>query len=237
MGLLSSLDTIKELGKLRNGEKATLSVADIVNTITNMPDAKKNLTKEEFAEVYELYNKLTKIDIKIKIVSEQYLNLTKRIIMAFDKIAPYDKYCGSNKEDYAIMLQDFRSQKLDNRILKELVHLYSIYRVDYEPYVEYLTEKPIRCISIPVIYAKAFAGILVVDMVLGKEAALNKFNAFVNYLIDILSNGLDENPINTRCCISIFCGALVPNGILSKDECRELSEFYSELFSLVEWSS
>jgi len=51
--MLELLFAIKDIQKIKDGGKAKLSNRQIVNTITNLMDAKKNVEEEDYKKIYE----------------------------------------------------------------------------------------------------------------------------------------------------------------------------------------
>lgn len=55
---------MKEVNKIKKGDKGNLSISQITNLIINLPDAKEKLSSEEFNQVYNLFNELQKCNTK-----------------------------------------------------------------------------------------------------------------------------------------------------------------------------
>jgi hypothetical protein len=80
--------------KLQKGNSIMLSKADIAKVVINLPDAKRNLTKEAFEKVFALYAQYQKDKTK---ESYNLINFSKAkadMITEFNKIAPWKIYNG-----------------------------------------------------------------------------------------------------------------------------------------------
>ena len=81
MGIISDAKAIKNVQKIKRGGLAKLSISQITNLIINLMDAKKNLSKNEYVEVEELFHKLRKNNKKIEMDIEKYVSTVVDIIM------------------------------------------------------------------------------------------------------------------------------------------------------------
>lgn len=118
MGLFSDIKAAKDVQKLKQGGNANLSISQVVNLITNMPDAQKNLSKGEFEQVYSLYKQMRKCSTKIPVDLEGYFDMALKIIQRFDSIAPYEKYSGGNEIEFSFLMEKIRSK--DYKKIREL---------------------------------------------------------------------------------------------------------------------
>ena len=109
MGLISGVLAIREVKKIRMGKKGKLSISQITGLITNMLDAKNNLDREDFNNVYALFSKFSKIRTKMLMDRNDYLEACMSIIKEFDKVAPYDKYSGSDDFELSFLLNEVRN--------------------------------------------------------------------------------------------------------------------------------
>ena len=50
MGIFSDFGSINAVAKIKAGGTADISISQITNLIINLPDAKKNLKKEQFEQ-------------------------------------------------------------------------------------------------------------------------------------------------------------------------------------------
>lgn len=58
---------MKEVNKIKKGDKGNLSISRITNLIINLLDAKEKLSSEEFNQVYNLFNELQKCNTKMEL--------------------------------------------------------------------------------------------------------------------------------------------------------------------------
>ena len=112
MGLFGNMLVAMELRKLNGGRTAMLSTAQITRMITNMPDAQKNLSQEEFEQVYILFQKLSSDTVKKKMDLDGYYDEACRIIRLFDALAPYEKYTDGDPIKIMIMLLQLEKEDL-----------------------------------------------------------------------------------------------------------------------------
>ena len=96
------------------GGTAELSIAQITYLIINLQDAQQNLTGQQFAEVYSIFQEMQRYTAKIKMDFNGYLDTAVKIIRRFDEVAPYEKYSGNDEDECALMMEDIRSNKSDN---------------------------------------------------------------------------------------------------------------------------
>ena len=108
MGILKARETAREIDKLKYGFCGTVSVADIVKSITSMPDAKRFLNKDKFELVYKQYMDYMSDTNKQFLTSETFLNKIIEIIRVFDRIAPFEDYCGGSVSEYSRFLEILR---------------------------------------------------------------------------------------------------------------------------------
>lgn len=110
MGLFSDIKAVKDVQKLKQGGQANLSISQVVNLITNMPDAQKNLSNKEFEQVYSLYKQMRKCSTKIPVNLDGYFDMALEIIQRFDSIAPYEKYSGGNEIEFSFLMDKIRGK-------------------------------------------------------------------------------------------------------------------------------
>lgn len=106
MGILSDFKAVRDLQRIKLGGTAKLSTSQITCLIVNMPDAQKNLPREQFEQVYSLYRKLRTCNTKMKVDYAGYLELAVEIILMFDELAPYEKYSGGNEFETFLMMKE-----------------------------------------------------------------------------------------------------------------------------------
>lgn len=108
MGIISAIQAIFAIQKIRNGGVASLSIAQVANNIISLSDAQKNLPKEKDDQVRTLFYEMQKCTTKMPMDMETYMDVALRIIKNFDKIAPYEKYSGGNEIEYSFFMDDVR---------------------------------------------------------------------------------------------------------------------------------
>lgn len=114
MGYLSGLKAVLAVEKMKKGGTAKLSIGQITNLIVNMPDAQKNLSKEQFQNVYSMYLAFTKCNTKMLIDLGEYYETACQIISVFNKLAPYELYSGGNKIETKFLLQEVEKVEAEN---------------------------------------------------------------------------------------------------------------------------
>lgn len=110
MGLISGISAVSGVQKMKQGGTAKLSMAQITDMIINLPDATKNLSKEDFEKVYALYKEFKKCRTKMVLDMNAYLECATQIIKRFDRIAPYEKYSGGIELETQLMMEDIRAE-------------------------------------------------------------------------------------------------------------------------------
>ena len=61
MGLFADIKAIGAVQKIKNGGVCKLTIAQITGLLINLPDAEKNLSKQEFDQVYALFKEMRKM--------------------------------------------------------------------------------------------------------------------------------------------------------------------------------
>lgn len=92
--IMRSTSALSALDKLRKGETAKLSLAQIANANISLTDAKKNLTAEKFEQLYALYNIYQNQKEMILCTPEEYAIIAAKVVVSFDKIDSFLKYSG-----------------------------------------------------------------------------------------------------------------------------------------------
>lgn len=122
MGILSGIQAISGVQKIKNGGMAKLSISQVTSLIINLPDAQKNLSKEEYNRVYSLFSQMEKCTTKMLMNMDLYLDTVVKIIKKFDKIAPYEKYSGGNEIEFSFLMADIRGENYEEiRRLQNLI--------------------------------------------------------------------------------------------------------------------
>lgn len=109
MGLFSDVKAIKDVQKIKNGTEAELSLNQVVNLLVNLPDAKKNLSADQFKKVCKIYDELRKQTTKHLLDLDGYYDMATNIILLFDKVAPYEKYSGGNAMEFKLLMDKLRN--------------------------------------------------------------------------------------------------------------------------------
>lgn len=99
MGIFSGMRALNRLKKIKSGGKEPLSIADITNLIINLPDASKNLSKEQYNAVYALFQALGRCRSEMILDMDGYSKEAIKIIGIFNRIAPYEMYSGMDKTE------------------------------------------------------------------------------------------------------------------------------------------
>ena len=109
MGLINDFIAIGQAQKIKNGQVANLSISQITGLITNMSDARRNLSEKDFKQVYNLYKQFKKCNNKMKMDLNGYYETATYIIKKFDAIAPYEKYSGGNELEFSFLMEEIRN--------------------------------------------------------------------------------------------------------------------------------
>lgn len=258
MGIFSGLRAINKLKKIQAGGKESFSIADITNLIINLSDASRNLSKEEYEAVYALFCALGKCRSNMLLDIKGYYEEAVTIIGIFNQIAPYEKYSGMDKTEALFFMSGIRpileeiqpkSEELLNHIkkinpkieqyfllrkksvedlLKQIVDVYNT--KEAAEYINYLFD---NSQFLKKEHIKAFYGILIVNHLQGKEKALELLDKlFIEWIEsetkESLGMPVEEKP---QYNIGFFCGVLVPNGVLTNEECDHLRDHYVRLMA------
>ena len=232
MGIFGDVKALGAVQKIKKGGCATLSISQITTLLVNMPDAQKKLPKDKFEEIYALYKEYRKCNTKLLYDMNEYTKMALKIVKSFDKIAPYELYCGGNEFEYAIFMEEIR----ETEITRENIHEALIRIVENDPtysdggYIKYMYEsahKGRTLCKLTYEDTKEFAGVLSIANKNGPEDALQKFDYLVTDWIEKMNGSsdyfkyLDEVPF--------YCGALCANEIISEEKLRELTSYYRKM--------
>lgn len=122
MGIISGIQAIFGVQKIKNGGMAKLSISQVTSLIINLPDAQKNLSKGEYNKVSSLFRQMEKCTTKIPMNMDSYLDTAVKIIKKFDEIAPYEKYSGGNEIEFSFIMADIRGKNYEEiRRLQNLI--------------------------------------------------------------------------------------------------------------------
>lgn len=214
MGILNDIKGIKEIQKIKNGKIGNLSISQITALITNMKDAKNNLTAEEFNQVYKLFLELRKCNTKLKMNIDSYCKTAIDIIKKFDEIAPYQKYSGGNELEFSFFMDDIHQESYDE-LSKEDINC-----------IKYIVSNSKGMIE--EIDAKDFIEVLHTYTMFGKDEAIKNFENIAEIIIN------RSDPIKCISKISFLTGILNSNGIINVDEMNYLCEKYqNEILEII----
>lgn len=123
MGIFSDIKAAADVQRIKAGGIAKLSIAQIVNLIINLPDANKKLSSEEFNQISGLFKEMRKCTTKMPMTMDLYCDTAVKIILEFDKIAPYEKFSGGNEIEFSFMMADILGKNhRDIRRLKREIY-------------------------------------------------------------------------------------------------------------------
>lgn len=260
MGLFSGLKAMKKVEKIKAGGKELLSIADITNLIINLPDAKRNLSSNQFSAVHSLFQYLQKCRTNMELDLTGYYEEAAIIIGIFNQIAPYEKYSGMEQTEALFFMNGIkplldelkpRSEALLNSIkvsCPELNKYFSLKTQDIEllltemvnsrkakeddDYINYLMQ---NCHFLKREHATAFYGVLIANALYGKNKALDLMDQlFLKWINsethESINRLMEERIYDPQSKIAFFCGVLFPNGVVTKEESDRLSKTYTDLW-------
>lgn len=220
MGLFSDIKAIKEVQRIKNGGTAKLSISQITGLITNMSDAQKHLSPQQFEKVYSLFKEFRKCNSKIDMDIDTYYKIAVSIIKKFDMFAPYEKYSGGNELEFSFLMDEIRNSETHSK--KDFLDL-DMY-CDSKDAEEDIKNIIINGAPLAITREEAMAvlAVCLCNQVYGKEAALNAFDMLAKQII----NKYSESEIEALGKISFLAGVLCPNGVVSKAESDDLAKKY-----------
>lgn len=226
MGVIADVRALKCISVIKSGRTSKLSLSQITGLITNMSDAKKNLSLEDFNIIYDLFKEMRTCNTKIEMDMAGYLETSRKIIMKFDKIAPYEKYSGGNEIEISFMMDDIRNMETPIDDIQSIME--NLQNEEEKEYIRIMVDRSNGIINIQ--DATNFMGILKCYQKYGKNKALKEFDNLANKYIHEIGGAIVMGKI------SFMAGMLYPNGIVSKNESDELSKKYlnhmtNELFN------
>lgn len=218
MGMVSA--TIAEMGvkRIKKGKTANLCVADITYLIVNLMDARKNLDREDFLKVQELFDEFQTCKKKRSMDFYRYVDTVSKIIEQYDKIAPYEKYSGNNADELRYIMQLLRNDETKRNIEEELSDFAEKnYPNDFQEIMEIIQS---ACGVISDEVAKAYIGVLSLYLFFGKTVCLSYFDQLMLFEIE-------KDQVFTIIGAPFFCSALCSEGIITEEEKSERLERYS----------
>ena len=214
MGIFGDMKALKNVQKIKKGGTAKLSISQVTGLITNMMDAKSNLPKDKFTEVYKLFNELRDCNTKIEMDMETYCEQAVEIIKKFNKIAPYVKYSGGNEVEFSFLLDDI--YKRETTLEKDS---HKVTKEDEED-IENLINSSNGVIGRK--EAEDFIQVIYTYVTKGKTKSLEKFDSLAKNLIE-------DDPIASIMKVSFFNGALSANGVINEKEMKEIGDLYQNI--------
>ena len=110
MGLISGIQAITAVQKIKQGGTAKLSIAQIAELIINLPDAQKIRQKINLIRFMTFITSTKKCKTKLPHNYETYVATAIKIIKLFDAIAPYEKYSGGNELEFSYFMNEIRGE-------------------------------------------------------------------------------------------------------------------------------
>lgn len=223
MGLFSNIKAIRDVQRIRSGGTANLSISQITCLITNMQDARKNLSSEKFEAVYALFNELRKCKIKMKMDINGYYDTAVKIIKRFDVIAPYEKYSGGNELEFSFLMEEIRdvdnNANTKNELSRDLLDLYAYCDpADAEEDINHvLNTAPFEISREDV---KAVLAVVCCNHLFGKEMAIEAFDTLAKRII------AENSSIQAALEIPFLSGLLYANKVVGKEESDALEKKY-----------
>ena len=218
MGFIGDIKAIKGVTRIKSGGTAKLSISQITCLITNMPDARKNLSNSEFESVYALYKELRKCNTKMEMDTDGYVDTAVKIIKKFDEIAPYEKYSGGNELEFSFMMDDIREFSDESNIFNVQKRKEIVFDEEDKKYMDYIMEQSSGQVNQD--DARDIMRVIYYNHEFGKAEALREFDIIANKIID-------KNGLAAMYKIPFMSGLLYPNGVVTKEESDELSRKYT----------
>jgi len=228
MGIIADIKAIKDVSRMKSGGIAKLSISQITCLITNMSDARKNLSRTEFKAIYAFYKELRKCNTKMEMDIYGYIETAIKIIKKFDETAPYEKYSGGNELESSFMMEDIRRMPSasDFSYMQNIEDVVS--DKEYLKYADYIVENSYGAIDQD--DAHKILKVIYCYYKYGKADALRKFDIMAKELIK-------KDSQKAIFKIGYMSGILYPNGVLTKEESNELTQKYAnELIEMLKRS-
>lgn len=93
-----------------NGATLPLSVKNITELTINMPDAKQNLPYPVFLKVKAHYDRYMMDTQKKQVNADTYYSIATSIIDSFNRIAPFELYCGDEFVEQEFLKKHYYSE-------------------------------------------------------------------------------------------------------------------------------
>ena len=120
MGLFADLKAMRDVQRIKSGGKASLSVSSISNMIINLPNANRNLSKDDYDKVIDIYSKMRKCTTKIDMDIEGYYKITIDILCEFDKVVPCEPYLGLEPFEASLLMNEIRKSNCAHEAIQHL---------------------------------------------------------------------------------------------------------------------
>lgn len=251
MGKLSDIKAAMDVIRItKSGGTAKLSISQITMLITNMSDAQRNLTPEQFQAVYTLYKNLRKCNTKMEMDKNGYFETATDIIKKFDALAPYEKYSGNNELETSFMMDEIRKDDTmsknqiyandvndivemvlygiseasedDKNAFSILLKYGNLINTETEEYIDYIVKADVAVANrITRDDVKAVSAIRICNNYFGKNAALRIFDKLATRIIKEVDGITATNKIS-------FLAGLLCDDVLTQEEMKTLIDKYTE---------
>ena len=210
MGFLADLKAISNVQKIKMGGSEKLSVSQITGLIVNMMDARTNLPPQEFYKIAALFDQLRKDKTKKTMNYSAYLRAASDVIMRFDSIAPYEKYCGGDSSECFALLEAIRKDEKKSSDVKtgEAEKQYALQLVEQSNGVITIDD------------AIKFVQILAMKQGYSTDVIIDAFDDFTGVIVN------QYGEISSVAKVSFFLGVLNANGIINDIEMEEMRESF-----------
>lgn len=120
MGLFADLKAMRDVQRIKSGGKASLSVSSISNMIINLTDANRNLPKDDYNKVFDIYLKMRKCTTKIDMDINGYYKVAIDILHEFDKVVPCEPYLGLEPFEASLLMNEIRKSNCAHEAIQHL---------------------------------------------------------------------------------------------------------------------
>lgn len=120
MGLLADIKAMRDVQRIKCGGKASISISSISNMIINLPDANRNLSKDDYDKVIDIYSKMRKCTTKIDMDIKGYYKITIDILCEFDKVVPCEPYLGLEPFEASLLMNEIRKSNCAHEAIQHL---------------------------------------------------------------------------------------------------------------------
>lgn len=106
--MLSGASAATSMMLLQKGERAKMSNAQIALLVIDMAWAKKKLEKDQYKKMKKLYAEVQKETDRELVDMNEFVDKAVDIVKRFETIAPYEMFCGNEKDSYAPIMKQLR---------------------------------------------------------------------------------------------------------------------------------